>query len=132
MKRLTKKLLVVLMALLPCLETLVMADEIEDPKEIPVLPKPKPCPNPHTGPRLRSRARIIKESPACSYCNGEVYIQAGSDISYVTAYVIRIEDCVWWRKSGTGNNLTVSISAAPGTYLLFLELSDGSSYYGEF
>lgn len=132
MKKLSKKLLVVLMAILPCFESLVMANTGGEPDVIPIKPKPDPDPNPG-GPRARSRSRNnIEVAPECFYYNGEVSIFAGSNIASISASVIRVNDNMEWSSAGMGNTLSFVVSTEPGTYVLMLTLSDGKSYYGEY
>ena len=131
MKNIGKKFLVVLLALLPCFQTQVMACSGDEPEQIPLKSEPKPSSNP--GPRARSRARnTIEVAPSCFYYNGEVSIEAGSGVAFISATVTRLDDNMQWSDSSVGNTLVISVSTEPGTYLLNLTLSDGSSYYGEY
>lgn len=138
MKNYSKKLLVILLALLPCFQTAVMAGGFDDPEpeDIPVKPIPQgqdPTPNPAPGPRLRARARyIVEDMPDCQYCNGEVSIEADSSVTFITAQVIRLDDNQEWNDAGMGDSLVMSVSTEPGTYLLSFTLSNGKSYYGEY
>lgn len=138
MKNYSKKILVVLLALLPCFHISVMADGIESPDSEPIpvkeMPNPNPNPNPHPGgPRSRSRARYtIEETLVCEYCNSEVTIMADSTIDYITAQVVRLDDNVSWSNAGAGDTLVIQVSNEPGTYLLTFTLSNGKSYYGEY
>lgn len=129
MKNYAKKMLVALLALLPCFQTSVTAGVFDDPEpqEIPLNAIPKPYPG---GPR--SRARYTEVIPVCQYYNGVVSIMADSTITYITASVTRIEDNVSWSNSGVGETLTIAVSTQPGTYILTLTLSNGKSYYGEY
>lgn len=136
MKNLSKKFLLVLLALLPCFSTVVMADGDDDPEpfpgpqNIPVKNTPTPTPN---GPRARARARYtIEESLVCQYYDGEVTIMADSGVAYITAQVTRLEDDEAWSNTGAGDTLVISVSDEPGTYILTFTLSNGNSYYGEY
>lgn len=132
MKNYSKKLLVVLLALLPCFQTAVMAGGFDDPdpEEIPVKQTPTPTP---AGPRSRARARYtIEESLVCQYYNSEVTIMADSSIVYITAQVVRLDDNQSWSNSGAGDTLVIAVSDDPGTYILTFTLSNGKSYYGEY
>ncbi|MBO4723960.1 MAG: hypothetical protein J5596_01400 [Bacteroidaceae bacterium] len=120
-----------LLAILPCFESLVMANTGGEPDVIPIKPKPDPDPNP--GPRARSRSRNnVEVLPECFYYNGEVSIVAGSNIASISASVIRVNDNMEWSSAGMGNTLSFVVSTEPGTYVLMLTLSDGKSYYGEY
>ena len=138
MKNYSKKCLVVLLALLPCFQTIVMASGFDgdDPEPIPVTQTPNPNPNPDPNPggvRSRARARfIIKEELACQYYNSEVTIMADSTITYITAQVVRMDDNATWSNAGAGDTLVISVSNDPGTYILTFTLSNGKSYYGEY
>lgn len=136
MKNLSKKFLLVLLALLPCFSTAVLADgegdpePIPAPQNIPVKNTPTPTPN---GPRSRARARFtIDESLVCMYYDGEVTIMADSGIAYITAQVTRLDDNETWSNAGAGDTLVIAVSDDPGTYILTFTLSDGNSYYGEY
>lgn len=130
MKNFRKKFLLVLLALMPCFQTIVMAGFPDgEPEEIPVSPKPVPNPN---GPRSRSRARYIEVSPECYYYNGEVSIYADSSITSISASVTRLDDNMQWTETSISNTLTMVVSTDPGTYLLTLTLSDGKTYIGEY
>lgn len=131
MKNFVKKFLLVLLALLPCFQTSLMAagDGDPDPEEIPV----KPVPNPNNKPRARARARFaVENGPACYYYQGEVSIEAESGISFITATITRIEDNESWTNSAMGDTLIINVSEAPGTYILTFTLSNGQSYIGEY
>ena len=121
MRKNGKKILLVLLALMPCFQTTLKADE---PEEIPI----KLGGNQKPTPRLRS----IAVPPICQYYNGIVSIQADIDITYISACVTRLDDSMQWSNAGAGNTLSISVSTDPGTYLLTLALSDGRSYYGEY
>ena len=132
MKNYSKKILVVLLALLPCFQTDVIANGFDDPgpKEIPVKNTPTPTPG---GPRSRARARFtIEESLVCQYYNSEVTIMADSTITYISAQVVRMDDNTTWSNAGTGDTLVIPVSDEPGTYILTFTLSNGKSYYGEY
>jgi len=134
MKNLSKKLLVMLLAILPCFESLVMANTGGEPDVIPIKPGTSPNPNPNPQPpRARSRSRNnVEVLPECFYYNGEVSIVAGSNIASISASVIRVNDNMEWSSAGMGNTLSFVVSTEPGTYVLMLTLSDGKSYYGEY
>lgn len=132
MKNYSKKILVVLLALLPCFQSVVMAGGFDDPDPelIPVKQTPTPTPN---GPRSRARARYtIEESLVCQYYNSEVTIMADSTITYITAQVVRLDDNATWNNAGAGDTLVIPVSNEPGTYVLTFTLSNGKSYYGEY
>lgn len=130
MKNIGKKILVVLLALLPCFQTQVVAMGNDEPIDIPIGQKPT---TPPPAPRARSRARnTIEVAPSCFYYNGEVSIEAGSGVAFISATVTRLDDNMQWSDSSVGNTLVISVSEEPGTYLLNLTLSDGRSYYGEY
>lgn len=131
MKNFGKKFLVILLALLPCIQIQVKASTGDEPEQIPLKSEPKPSGNP--GPRARSRARnTIEVAPSCFYYDGEVSIEAGSGVAFISATVTRLDDNMQWSDSSIGNTLVISVSTEPGTYLLNLTLSDGRSYYGEY
>ena len=138
MKNYSKKILVVLLALLPCFQPVVMSGGFDEPEEIPVKPfpqgqDPNPQPNPNPGPRSRARARFtIEESLVCQYYNSEVTIMADSTITYITAQVVRLDDNATWSNAGAGDTLVIPVSDDPGTYVLTFTLSNGKSYYGEY
>ena len=131
MKNNVKKLLVVLLALLPCFQTSVMAGGFDDPdpETIPVKQTPSPTIG---GPRSRARARYTMEVPACQYYNGEVTIMADSTITFISAQVLRVEDNVSWSGAAMDDTLIFGVSTDPGTYILTFTLSNGKSYYGEY
>ena len=132
MKNYLKKILVVLLALLPCFQTVVMAGGFDDPdpQEIPVNQVPSPIPG---GPRSRARARyLIEESLVCQYYNSEVTIMADSSITYISAQVVRLDDNATWNNCGAGETLVIAVSNDPGTFVLTFTLSNGKSYYGEY
>lgn len=127
MKNYVKRVLVLMMVLLPCFQISVWAGG--EPEQIPVKNDP-----PGTGPRNRARARTPRsvEMPSCYHCDDEVFIQADSSTVYITATVVRLEDDETWSSAGAGDSLTMTVSDQPGTYVLYLTLSDGRSYYGEY
>lgn len=136
MKNFVKRVLVVMMVLLPCFQNEVFANIGEEPDVIPIKPKPGD-PNPNDpnpgGPRSRARARyIIEVSPSCFFDNGEVSILAEDDITFINASVIRLDDNMEWSGTGIGNTLSFMASTEPGTYMLMLTLSNGKSYIGEY
>lgn len=129
MKNFAKKFLLVLLALLPCFQTSLMAagDGDPDPERIPV----KPNPNANNKPRARARF-TVENGPACYYYQGEVSIEAESAISFITATVTRLEDNESWTDSVMDDTLIINVSEDPGTYILTFTLSNGQSYIGEY
>jgi len=135
MKNFSKKLLLVLLAVLPCFQTSTMAKTGEDggdPDTIPVKEWPGTSHQP--GPRLRAprRGNTVVTTPECYYYNGEVSIYARSEITAISATVERVDDNAQWYGSCTDSELTFTVSSEPGDYILTLTLSDGTSYYGEY
>lgn len=126
MKNYLKRVLVVMMVLLPCFQTSVWAGD--DPDEIPIKGDPNP------GPRNRARGRSFnyETTPACYYFNGEVSIQADSSVTFINASVERLEDNAVWTDAGIGDTLIMSVTDEPGTYILRFTLSNGKSYIGEY
>lgn len=129
MKELTKKLFLILLAMLPCFATSVMAEDgtLDDLEEIPLKTDP-----PSPRPRARSGSVITVAAPECYYYNGIVSISAGDDIYYINATVTRIEDNQQWNGSSAGNELFINVSTESGTYILELTLSNRMTYYGEY
>ena len=129
MKELTKKLFLILLAMLPCFATSVMAEDgtLDDPEEIPLKTDP-----PSPRPRSRSGSVITVAAPECYYYYGVVSISAGDDIYYINATVTRIEDNQQWIGSSAGNELFINVSTESGTYILELTLSNRMTYYGEY
>lgn len=128
MKSFSKKLFVVMLALLPCFQdSFIYADGWET---IPIKEKPSNG----SFPRPRSRARYIveNENPICAYCDGEVTIQAEIGITQISATVTRLEDNVTYSDTSFGDTLIMSVSTDPGTYVLTFTLSNGKSYIGEY
>ena len=134
MKNFSKKVLVVLLALVPCFQSPVMAGgALSQPDTIPIKEYPGTNPNPNPGPRMRSRARnTVGEMPFCYYYEGEVTIEAESSIASITATVTRLDDNEQFTGASTGNVLTIQVSEDPGTYVLTFTLSNGTGYYGEY
>lgn len=131
MKNFSKKFLVVLLALLPFFQTDITAISDGHPTEIPVTPNDPPKPKPN--PKPRSRARFtVSETLFCYYYEGEVTIEAATDITSITATVTRLEDNEQFEGSINDNVLTIQVSEDPGTYVLTFTLSDGAGYYGEY
>ena len=151
MKKNMKKLLVIVMALLPSLSILAMNPSgfsiVPDPDDIPIVPPSdptplprqdidpnlipiKPLPSPGTGhePRFRS----VVQDPECYHYDGVVYIYADSTVTFISASITRIGDNLTWTGSDYSNTLTISASAAIGVYRLELTLSDGRSFIGEY
>lgn len=129
MKNFVKRVLVVMIVVLPCFQTNAWAGG--EPDNIPVVPDPN-ANSGGIGPRARARAHYIYEVPACSYFEGEVTILAPENIDGITASVVRVEDNMMWSDSDMGNMLTISVSTDPGTYILTFTLSNGQRYYGEY
>ena len=129
MKNFAKKFLLVLLALLPCFQTSLMAagDGDPDPERIPV----KPNPNANNKPRARARF-TVENGPVCYYYQGEVSIEAESGISFITATITRLEDNESWTNSAMDDTLIINVSEDPGTYILTFTLSNGLSYIGEY
>ena len=151
MKTNMKKLLVIVMALMPSLSILAMNPSgfsiVPDPDDIPIVPpsnptpRPrqdidpnlipiKPLPSPGTGhePRIRS----VIQDPECYHYDGVVYIYADCTVTFITATITRIGDNLTWTGSASTNTLSISASSAIGVYLLELTLSDGRAYIGEY
>lgn len=127
MKNFLKRVFVVMMVLLPCFQTNVWAsDEPDDPNNIPLKP------NPTTPPRTRARSINFEAMPTCYYYNGEVTIQADSNVTFINASVERLEDNAVWTDAGMGDTLIMSVTDEPGTYILTFTLSNGKSYIGEY
>ena len=126
MKNYLKRVLVVMMVLLPCFQTSVWAGD--EPDEIPIKGDHNP------GPRNRARGRSFnyETTPACYYFNGEVSIQADSSVTFINASVERLEDNAVWTDAGMGDTLIMSVTDEPGTYILRFTLSNGKSYIGEY
>ena len=126
MKNYLKRVLVVMIVLLPCFQTSVWAGD--EPDEIPIKGDPNP------GPRNRARGRSFnyETTPACYYFNGEVSIQADSSVTFINASVERLEDNAVWTDAGMGDTLIMSVTDEPGTYILRFTLSNGKSYIGEY
>ena len=129
MKNYVKRVLVLMMVLLPCFQISVWAGG--EPEEFPIKPNPD---GDNPVPRNRARARTPRsvEMPSCYHCDDEVFIQADSSIVYISATIVRLEDDETWSSAGAGDSLTMTVSDQPGTYVLYLTLSDGRSYYGEY
>lgn len=134
MKNFAKRFVVALLVLLPCFQTFVMASENNGPENVPLKPKPdpNPNPNPNPGPRNRSRARFVEEGPLCYYYNGEVTVEANNTVSYITAEVFRADDNMTWSDTSAGSTITLTVSSDPGTYNVYIILSNGQTYYGEY
>lgn len=128
MKSFSKKVLVVMLALLPCFQSSFIHADNGEP--IPIKEKP----GMGGAPRPRSRARYIVENeiPVCTYCDGEVTIQAESGVTQISATVTRMEDNVTFSDIAAGDTLIMSVSTDPGTYILTFTLSNGKSYIGEY
>ena len=128
MKNYVKRVLVLMMVLLPCFQINLWAGG--GPEDIPIQTGDEENP----APRNRARARTPRsvEKPSCYHCDDEVFIQADSSIVYISATVVRLEDDETWSSAGAGDSLTMTVSDQPGTYVLYFTLSDGRSYYGEY
>ena len=80
-----------------------------------------------------SRPRGEVFIPTCYYLYiGNIQIIAESNISEISATVIRLDDNQQWNGLATGSELTFVVSTDPGTYYLEMILSDGSVFYGEY
>lgn len=135
MKNLIKKVLVFLLALLPCLHSHMMANcaKNEEPYQIPIRQDPNPNPKPNPGPRMRSSGRSVEASTlVCNYYEGEVSIQAGTDITFINATVTRLDNNEQFTNVGFGYVTIIQVSEDSGTYALHITLSDGTGYYGEY
>ena len=151
MKKNMKKLLVIVMALMPSLSILAMNPSgfsiVPDPDEIPIVPpsnptpRPrqdidpnlipiKPAPSPGTGHEPRFRSSV--QDPQCYHYDGVVSIYADSTVTFITATITRIGDGLLWSGSASTNTLSISVSSAIGVYRLELTLSDGRSFIGEY
>ena len=96
------------------------------PDDIPVIPDPNT--NPGGGPRFRNSV----QAPHCYHIGGVVYIDADATITYINASVTRYDDNQVWSDASNTNTLSITTSAAPGSYLLELTLSTGQSYKGKY
>ena len=130
MKNYFKRVLVVMMVLLPCFQTNAWAGD--NPEEIPVKDNTAGQPGNGGNPRPRARARNIEDAPICTYCEGEVSIQADSSVTFINASVERLEDNAVWTDAGMGDTLIMSVTDEPGTYILRFTLSNGKSFIGEY
>lgn len=119
MKKVLKRTLFVILALLPCLSIPVMA-ATDEPDRIPITPMYPEHANP----------RSIE--PECYYLDGYVYIVADASVTSISATVTRLSDNAQWSNSSTSNTLQIAVPTDAGTYRLELTLSDGSSYYGDY
>ena len=152
MKKNMKKLLVIVMALMPSLSICSFAQEgggtipdddspinpittgttprprfmPDDYDDIPIIPMPSPT----TGhePRIRNTA----QAPYCYHSAGVVYIEADSSITYINASVTRYADNQVWSNAASGNTLSITASDSSGEYYLELTLSSGQSYIGKY
>lgn len=109
-----------------------MAMRENNPVEIPVTPNNPPNPISIPNPRPRSRAHYVVSTPVCYYYEGEVSIEAGSNIESITTTITRLEDNVQYTNAVSGNVLTIQVSEDPGTYILQFTMSDGTGYHGEY
>lgn len=119
MKKVLKRTLFVILALLPCLSVPVMASS-DEPDDIPLKP---------LFPDVNLPRSI---EPECYYQNGYVYIIGDASVTSISATVTRLSDNVQWSNSGTSNTLQIAVPTDAGTYRLELSLSDGNSYYGDY
>jgi|GEM_PF-2385154 len=152
MKLNMKKLLVIALALMPCLSINTFAQDggegggtippgsdeplnlplivirprlvPDEPIPIPITPAPNPFPNP--GPRSAAQA------PNCYFQDGVVYIDADATITYINASVTRYDDNQVWSDAAANNTLAITVSPDPGEYHLQLTLSTGQSYQGKY
>lgn len=132
MKNYLKRVLVVMMVLLPCFQTSVWAGD--DPDDIPVdpVPNPNPNPNPNPGPRMRARGRYIEVVPICTYYDGQVTIETDGSVAFISAMVERVEDNATWTETAIGDTLVMNVTDEPGSYILTFTLSDGRSFIGKY
>ena len=105
-----KKLLVIVMALMPSLSILSFAQNPGggfDPSELPIksvpgpsIPDPRFSPNGDLGyPRPRSGNTV--QDPYCYHSAGVVYMEADSTITYFNGSVIRYDDNQAWSNVGS-------------------------------
>ena len=162
MKKNMKKLLVIVMALMPGLSINCFAQdpggsnggdsgggtEANDPSLIPIkqpissidppriLPgEPDPIPikqNPNPNPHPNPGPRSSVQEPYCYHIDGVVYIEADTTITYINATVTRYDDNQVWSDAAASNTLSINASSYIGTYALKFTLSDGKSYIGEY
>lgn len=132
MKRSVKIAIALFLALVPGLCQTVSAQEPpQPPTGEPIELKGGLLQPRARAPRL-NMTRTTASTPAGYYNNGIVYIEAGENISYISATVTRLEDNVQWSKTAAGNSISIQTSTDQGTYYLELTLSNGAYYYGEF
>lgn len=159
MKKNMKKLLVIVMALMPGLSINSFA---QDPggndggnsgggttePEIPASYEPIGMPlggirprsgggSNHEGEPISlktnpTRPRSVAIIPVCYHYEGVVYIEADSSITYINASITRYADNQVWRNAAGTNTLSITASPDSGQYLLELTLSNGESYIGEY
>ncbi len=153
MKRNMKKLLVIALALMPSLSISTFAQDggggtippggdapivilssgtrprLVPDEPIPIPLKPIP-PVPGTGHEPRFRNSV--QEPYCYFQDGVVYIDAGANITAITATVTRYADNQVWSNTTNSNSLSITVSYSPGEYYLELTLSDGQYYQGKY
>ena len=162
MKKNMKKLLVIVMALMPGLSINCFAQdpggsnggdsgggtEANDPSLIPVkqpistidppriLPgEPDPIPikqNPNPNPHPNPGPRSSVQDPYCYHIDGVVYIEADTTVTYINATVTRSSDGQVWSATSASCSLSISTSADVGEYCLDFTLSTGQSYMGKY
>lgn len=120
MKKLLKRTIVVILALLPFLSVDIWAS-LNDPNDIPL----KPLSPGNIQPRSI-------EDIECYYLDGYVYIIGDSSVTSVSGTVIRLTDNMQWSDSSTSNTLQIAVPTDAGVYRLTFTLSDGNSYYGDY
>ena len=131
-----RKVLLALLAILPSFQSPMVANNamgVPEEVPIPIKPDPNPNPTPNPGPRMRSRGRFVETSiPVCNYFGGVISIEAGTNITSISATITRLEDNMLFINSDNGCVLTVQVSEEPGTYVLHFTLSDGTGFCGEY
>ncbi len=146
MKKNMKKLLVIVMALMPGLSINSFAQEVPDELDplgySPIdlrLQQERPRSGGggnHEGEPIsiksgNPRPRSVAIIPECYHYEGVVYIEADSSITYINASVTRYADNQVWSNAAGTNTLSITASPDSGQYLLELILSNGESYIGE-
>ena len=76
--------------------------------------------------------RSVADVPDCYVSGAVVYFEADPSITYMEATVTSLATGQSWTNTSITNILTVTASAAPGSYTIGLTLSDGTYYTGEY